>query len=219
MEMVEHSMTEGAPHKRHAGTRTCVGCGARVERAAVRRELVRLVLVPSSGSEGEGAFDVVADISGSATGRGAWVHVRRSCLEAAAKKGLSRAARGFVKTDADAVAEQIRVAATRRAQSLLLSARRAGRLAIGGTEVSEARAAGKSRLVVVARDAAAAAKLSVVIGALSAGEALAWGTKDELTTAIASSKPVAVIAICDDGLAGAFQHAVSVAETFAAGAN
>jgi predicted RNA-binding protein YlxR (DUF448 family) len=214
VEAIDHSMTEGARQKRHAGTRTCVGCGARVERAAVRRELVRLVLVPRE----DGAFDVVADISGSATGRGAWVHVRQSCLQAAAKKGLARAARGAVKVSVPALEQQIRSAALRRARSLLRSARSAGRLAVGSTEVTEASASGKSVLLVVANDAAAAAKLPAVIGALGAGEALAWGTKDELSAAIASPRPVAVIAICDHGIAGAFHHAVSVAETFA-GAN
>ena len=55
--------------------RTCLGCG----QPADKRELVRVV----RSSEG----DVAVDPSGKADGRGAYLHPRPACFEAAARKG------------------------------------------------------------------------------------------------------------------------------------
>jgi len=55
--------------------RTCVGC----QTATNKRELVRVVRTP----EGR----VVADPTGKAPGRGAYVHEQEECWEAALKKG------------------------------------------------------------------------------------------------------------------------------------
>ena len=66
----------------HVPLRTCVGCRERGEKAG----LVRLVV---------GYGDVVrVDRTGSAPGRGAYVHPDRACIEAAIVRGaLSRALR------------------------------------------------------------------------------------------------------------------------------
>jgi uncharacterized protein len=65
-----------------APMRTCVGCKERAEKG----RLVRLVV-----AEGEG---VRVDGTGSAPGRGAYVHRERACVEAAIARGaLSRALR------------------------------------------------------------------------------------------------------------------------------
>jgi len=62
--------------------RTCVGCRSR----ATKGQLVRLVGAPDGG--------VRVDPSGSAPGRGAWVHRDPSCVAAALRKGaLARALR------------------------------------------------------------------------------------------------------------------------------
>jgi uncharacterized protein len=62
--------------------RTCVGCRA----SAPKRELVRIVRAPA------GVVDV--DRSGSAPGRGAYVHPAASCVEVATRRGgLARALR------------------------------------------------------------------------------------------------------------------------------
>jgi uncharacterized protein len=59
----------------HVPVRTCIGCRER----ATKRELLRLV-VAAGGS-------VRLDPSGSSPGRGAYVHRRRSCVEAALSLG------------------------------------------------------------------------------------------------------------------------------------
>lgn len=63
--------------------RTCIGCGGREP----RDRLLRLSLREDG--------TVVPDPRGRATGRGAWVHPRRSCLERAeGPRALGRAFRG-----------------------------------------------------------------------------------------------------------------------------
>lgn len=88
----EHEMTPHAGLRDgSARVRTCVGCGERVEipRAGVPSSvLVRLVMGPSG--------EVAVDAAGGGFGRGAHVHPRPACVEKAATKGLSRAARGKV---------------------------------------------------------------------------------------------------------------------------
>ena len=59
----------------HVPARTCVGCRER----AAKGDLLRLV-VAAGGS-------VRLDPSGSGPGRGAYVHRRRSCVEAALSRG------------------------------------------------------------------------------------------------------------------------------------
>jgi uncharacterized protein len=66
----------------HVPVRTCVGCRERGSKG----DLVRLVAV-AGGS-------VRMDLQGSEPGRGAYVHRRRACLEAALSRGaLARALR------------------------------------------------------------------------------------------------------------------------------
>ena len=71
----------------HVPERTCVGCRAH----APRGSLVRVV------RDAEGAC---VDPTGSAPGRGAWVHRDAACLEAALRKGgFARALRTSLGTD------------------------------------------------------------------------------------------------------------------------
>jgi uncharacterized protein len=66
----------------HVPMRTCVGCRERVEKGG----LVRLVATSEDG--------ILVDRTGSAPGRGAYVHRHRGCVEAAIARGsLSRALR------------------------------------------------------------------------------------------------------------------------------
>jgi predicted RNA-binding protein YlxR (DUF448 family) len=54
--------------------RTCLGCGEEAD----KRDLVRVVRSPEG--------DVAVDASGKANGRGAYIHPRQECFEAAARK-------------------------------------------------------------------------------------------------------------------------------------
>ena len=66
----------------HVPLRTCVGCRQRDE----KRVLVRLVAIPGDGAR--------VDRTGSAPGRGAYVHRDPACVEAALAHGaLARALR------------------------------------------------------------------------------------------------------------------------------
>jgi predicted RNA-binding protein YlxR (DUF448 family) len=192
--------------QRHAGTRTCVGCGARVER---RADLLRIVSVPRE----DGAFDAVVDLRGHAEGRGAWVHARPACVQSAATRGLARAARGRVATDMAALAAQIVAQADRRIGALIGSAHRAKRVAIGADAARAACRADVAPLVVVARDAQAAAKLDEVMRAQARGDAVAWGDKAQLG-ALVGRQDVGVIAIVDTGIAESLRHAVALAASF-----
>jgi predicted RNA-binding protein YlxR (DUF448 family) len=181
-----------------------------VPRDRAELELIRLVLVPAESTDS--SYRALVDLGGSTIGRGAWVHARPACLSNAAKRGLARSLRAPVKTTAADLAEQLRAAATRRAQSLLASALRARKAAVGSQAVAAAEREGSVRLLVVARDAGAAAHRPWVSRALEAGKALAWGDKQSLAQALGRPRPVAVIAILDDGLGDAFQHAAALSE-------
>ncbi|MGO1566996.1 MAG: YlxR family protein [Brachybacterium sp.] len=81
--------THPAPH---IPERTCVGC----RQVAPREQLVRLVR--ESAPEGS-APRVRADPSGSASGRGAWLHPDAACLDLALRRGgFARSFRGAVDT-------------------------------------------------------------------------------------------------------------------------
>jgi len=81
----EHLPTGGedgpdAKRPGQVGTRTCVGC----RQEAGKRGLIRLVRRPEGGA--------AVDRTGRATGRGAYLHDDRSCVESARKKrSLDRA--------------------------------------------------------------------------------------------------------------------------------
>lgn len=74
----------------HRPERTCVGC----RKVAPREQLVRLVREPAPGGT---APRVRVDPTGSAHGRGAWLHPDTSCLDLALRRGgVARSFRGAV---------------------------------------------------------------------------------------------------------------------------
>jgi len=213
-----------------ARVRTCIGCGERVEiaRAGASSALVRLVLGPNN--------EVAVDAAGSGFGRGAHVHPRPACIEKAVTKGLARAARakvgflwsdepqasgqtepGLVPLDAGSLSRVIVRALDRRVQGLVVAAARSRKLAPGTDAVNSADERGEALLIVVATDAAAGQKLSVVLRAIAEGRAVAWGTKQSLgalCSAADSAKRtegLAVVAIKDDRLAAAIREAAVAA--------
>jgi predicted RNA-binding protein YlxR (DUF448 family)/ribosomal protein L7Ae-like RNA K-turn-binding protein len=182
--------------------RTCAGCS----QAAPAEELVRVVFDPNSGG-------VAVDLAGSGFGRGAHVHPTPACVAKAVKGGLSRVYKAPVVADAAAMGVAIMSVADRRIAGLLHGARRAGQLAVGADVVAEAIRDGRVSLVVVARDAAAATKVTEIAQAIGSGRAIAWGDKQELG-AISNREGVAVLAILHPGVAAAVAQTHRVSGPF-----
>ncbi len=182
--------------------RTCAGCG----KHAAADELVRVVHDPSSG-------EVAIDLAGSGFGRGAHFHPTPDCVAKSLKGGLARVFKSKVVADAKAIGEEIVKAADRRIEGLLTGARRAGQLAVGSDVVVEALRGERAELVVVARDAAAAAKLPEVEMAVASGKALAFADKQRLGSLLARDE-VAVVAILHPGVAAAIAQTYRMSGPF-----
>lgn len=189
------AVTERPTRNRAKVERSCVGCRERDE----HERMVRLVVDAESPA-------VAVDFKGGNFGRGVWVHPRPRCV-ARACKALTRELGSAV--EAPALHALLVAAAERRAISLLIAARRAGKLAIGSTAVKLAVNDRSARLLVVATDARAAATTPWVQQAVAAGRAIAWSTKDELGEALGRQE-AGVIAVLDDGLKEALERALEV---------
>ncbi|HKQ68010.1 MAG TPA: YlxR family protein [Polyangiaceae bacterium] len=176
--------------------RTCVGCG----HADGSDALVRLVVSP----EGE----VAVDLAGGKFGRGAHVHASPRCL-ASAQKGLSKSFRRAISITAMELAQAIAAAADRRITGLLSSAARQDVLEVGAEKAGFAYESGKAVLLVVARDAAAAASVGKIMHAVAEGGAVAWGTKAELGSLV-GKMDVAVLGIASRPLAASVRSAAMV---------
>jgi uncharacterized protein len=179
--------------------RTCVGCRT----ATTPSELVRLVLGPDG--------TLVADARGGALGRGAWVHPTAECVAHAVPRGVARALKTEIKTTADELLGQLRDQGMRRVLALISSAKAARKVAAGGTAASEAIARGDVELVVVARDARAAAELSTIAAAVGRGQGLVIGTKAELGVAL-GRPDTGVVAILDAGIGASLRRAAVLSE-------
>jgi predicted RNA-binding protein YlxR (DUF448 family) len=200
--------------ERHDGTRTCAGCGARVDADRVRSELVRIVLMCApAGHDGE-VLEAHVDLGARGQGRGAWIHARRDCIAKAAQRGLAKSARGAVRASAAGLEAEIGAQAARRVEGLLAAAHRTRALAVGSDPAAEALAEGRAYLFVVARDAAASASTPAVAAAERDGHALRWGDKARLGACVGRGD-VGVIAVLEDGIAAALRQAIGLAETFA----
>ncbi len=205
----------------HGSVRSCVGCGERVD-VAGNHALVRLIISP----EGE----VAVDARGGGFGRGAHVHPRPECLQKAIDRGLARSAKAKINTLATesgelvpltraALAEAIQRSTDRRIEGLLISAKRSRKLAVGADAVRGAWARGDAHLILVARDAAAAAELTEVRQAIAEGHGAAWGDKVRIATLVhgparteAHRVGVGVIAVSSRTIAAALLEAVHVAD-------
>lgn len=172
-----------APNRRDRSepARTCVGCG----KTDAPSELIRLVVSP----EGE----VAVDSAGGRFGRGAHLHPTMTCVSRASK-GLSRSMRRQVLVEPAALAQLIVEASERRISGLLSSAVRSRQTAAGVDSATQSLASGEAALVVVARDAAAAASAGAIARAVAEGRAVAFGTKAELGALLGRSE-IGVLAI------------------------
>lgn len=220
---VESGAVREAVEAPRGRTRTCVGCGEHVA-TAKSADLVRLVL----GPDGE----VAVDARGGAFGRGAHVHARPACLERAVKGGLARSTKGKalgvlvedgsrLPLHAGSLARAIQEAMDRRIEGLFAAAVRSRQLTFGADSVTGACERREAELIVVARDAAAAAELTEVRRAVAEGRAVAWGDKPCLGRMVTLGKAraadqdeasVAVVAILSRPIAEALQQAVRIAD-------
>jgi len=169
--------------------RTCIGC----RQAAGRGELVRLV----AGPDGSVALDTRTRIGG----RGAWLHPSRACIDLAARRhAVERALGPDVKSFEPAVlcADAIR-AFRRKAESLLLAARRAGHLAIGARATAEALESRRVGLVLLTHDAGREGQVLRDLAAETGLPIYTWGSREELGHVFGRAE-VAITAVCDEGL-------------------
>jgi predicted RNA-binding protein YlxR (DUF448 family) len=130
----------------HVPERTCV----LTRRKAAKEELIRLALSPEG--------DVAPDVRARAPGRGAWIGVTRSELDAANAKGKLKGAlqRAFKTNDLsvpDNLGERTELALRQTALDRLGMEARAGNLINGADKVEAAARAGKVHLLVHALDA------------------------------------------------------------------
>ena len=195
----DESSETGKPGSR----RQCAGCAKR----DFADDLVRVVLDPSDGT-------LAVDLADSRFGRGAHVHASKECVQKALRGGFAKVFKCKVEGTVEALGEQLVIAADRRIEGLLAGAKR-GKLAISGSDVVRAAyREGTAALVLVACDAAAAAKLPEVQEAVSQGKAIGWGNKQRLG-AIFGRDEVAVCAVLHEGVAKAIGSARRIALPFA----
>ncbi len=200
----ESNETDGI--SRSHSRRQCAGCAKR----DFADDLVRVVLDPSDGT-------LAVDLADSRFGRGAHVHASKECVQKALRGGFAKVFKtGTRKVEGtvEALGEQLVIAADRRIEGLLAGAKR-GKLAISGSDVVRAAyREGTAALVLVACDAAAAAKLPEIQEAVSQGKAIGWGNKQRLG-AIFGRDEVAVCAVLHEGVARAIGSARRIALPFA----
>jgi predicted RNA-binding protein YlxR (DUF448 family)/ribosomal protein L30E len=152
---------------------------------------------------------VVPDLSGTAFGRGAWLHPRPECL-AKAQRALQKNLKTRIVTTRDELVEMLRAQAERRFVALLNSASRQRALAVGKTRVEKLLEDEKAHLIIAARDARAALDSAVIQRAIQSGLALAWGDKCALGVLVGREE-AAVLAVLDDGLANALKTTIAMA--------
>jgi hypothetical protein len=169
--------------------RTCVGCRERDDRDA----LVRFVLGPDGR--------LVADATRRLPGRGVSAHPRRSCIEAATRRGgFARAFGAPVEADADVLAGQLVAQLERRIDGLLVAAKRAGHLALG-TEAVRGEMRGDGRLLLVVAADAAGRREEIERAAERLGDdCIVYGDKSSLGRLFGRDE-VGVLAIDDRGIA------------------
>ena len=185
--------------------RQCAGCARR----DAADDLVRVIL---GDQDTQGALAV--DLEDSRFCRGAHVHASIECVQKALRGGFAKVFKCKVEGAVESFGEQLTIAADRRIEGLLAGARR-GKLAISGSDVVRAACReGTAALVLVASDAAAAAKLPEVQEAIGHGKAIVFSNKQRLG-AIFGRDEVAVCAVLHEGVAKAISSARRLATPFA----
>ncbi len=204
--------------------RTCVGCGDAVDLdegalepgiAPSAEQRGGATLLRVALAEADGAWTCVVDAPANLGGRGAWVHAAPKCLQRACKGGFSKALKTKVDLPLATLVEAGQLAAERRMEGLLASARRGRLAAFGHDACRELLAKEPDALLVVATDAGAIARSREVEDAVRLGRAVAWATKRRLGVFFGKEE-VALVAIADPRMSVAIVRAVADRAAFAA---
>jgi uncharacterized protein len=192
-------MTDVAPDP----TRSCVGCREQAERSA----LLRLVLVSDPGGTGQ-APGLLPDVRKREPGRGVSVHPKFRCLQSAVASGaFKRAFKTQLEVSATEIASVARSQYERRAQGLLLAARRAHKLALGTEAVRDAIQDRRAKLLIIAGDAEGSRE-ELEHAAMRLGRTcLVWNTKNGLGH-LFSRATLSILAVLDIGIADELQSVV-----------
>jgi predicted RNA-binding protein YlxR (DUF448 family)/ribosomal protein L30E len=182
------------------GSRSCVGCREKDAREA----LLRFVA--------DGDPPVFApDIRRRALGRGVSVHPRYRCVAAAVRTGAFR--RGL-HVESSATARELSQSAAaqyeRRAEGLLLAARRSRHIALGTEAVRDAIASRSVQLLLVASDAEGSREELLEAAARLGRDCLVWRNKQELGRLYGRAL-LSIVAILDAGIASELRHVVRCA--------
>jgi uncharacterized protein len=184
--------------------RMCVGCRQKDDRGALLRFVV-------AGDPPQ----VVPDVSRRTAGRGASVHPRRRCLDAAVRSGaLRRALRAELATNADDLALWASGQYGRRLDGLIAAAYRSGRAAVGTERVRDAIASKRAVLLIVAADATENRQELMRAAERIGGSCLVHGDKASLGR-LFGREIVAVAAITDRNIADELQTAARCAADIA----
>ncbi len=150
----------------------------------------------------------VPDVRRRAGGRGVSVHARYRCVKAAVDTGALK--RAFKVNSNASVSELVDIASgqyERRAQGLLIAARRAGRLALGEKAVREAIQERKAILLVVANDAEGSREDLEEAAQRLGRSSLFFGTKDSLGRLLGRDT-LGILAVLDSGIANELRGVV-----------
>lgn len=194
-------VTAQGERQRPRATRTCAGCRQKAPAAELLRFAVR----------SEPPY-VAPDPARRLGGRGVSVHPRWACVRAAVERGgFARASRRPVGLTAEAIAGAAAEQCRRRAEGLLLSAHRAGAVAVGTDAVRQDMERGRVRLLVVAEDAANRREALEAQAQRLGGTCVVMGTKESLGRLLGRAG-VAVASVSEPKLAAELVRAVARAK-------
>lgn len=191
-------MTTGDEGHTASPARTCAGCRGIDAKAG----LLRFVVAPVPPF-------LVPDVNDKLGGRGVSVHPTRKCLEAAVRRGgFAKVLKRAVPVGTDELARLAAEQYTRRAESLLVAARRANVIAVGTDAVREALREGKVAALVVAADAAGRREELEQSAERLGKRCVVLGTKASLGQLFGRDE-VGVAAVLDAGIASALTRAAA----------
>ena len=197
-------MTQTTPDS----ARTCVGCRQHDTRDA----LLRLVAMPAPRGE---AIVLVPDVRKREAGRGVSVHARYRCLEGAVASGaFKRAFRTPITISARELARNARDGYERRAEGLLMAARRANKLTLGTEATRDAIVERRARLLLIAHDAEGSREDLERAAARLGRACLVWNTKHGLGR-LFSRPTLSILAVLDTGIADELLSVVRAAAELA----